>query len=357
MTACASAAATRCSRTSAHRIAWRCRGADSRETPNDLSSLLLLDVEAGVCERASRIEEAITAVQSFVRRARLGLEPGWTVSYGFAQLWDRRFTSFKVWEACKCRELYKENWIDWDELKEAQKVEAFRFLESELRRATVTIAAAGRTGVLAGSATCRAICALTRLQDRDPSSLLQIAPPREGLGLLGTPERDARPSWLAPLPGTQAPPGDIPGIVERGIAAVATPANAASPRRPAAVLDRGGDPARRAVLSDRGRRRAAGVGPLRAARTACEAGMLRRMRMRPSARWSTSTTSGCSTRDSSRRSTTPIRRPSRSSNRTTTTIPFTQDVDAVARPGAAARAARVAIVADRAAGVVPRAQR
>ena len=57
-------------------------GRHSRSTPNDLSSLLLLDVEAGVCERASRIEEAITAVQSFVRRARLGLEPGWTVSYG-----------------------------------------------------------------------------------------------------------------------------------------------------------------------------------------------------------------------------------------------------------------------------------
>src|SRR5207248_8673723 len=48
------------------------------QAPNDLSSLLLMDVEAGLCERASRIEEAVTAVQNFVRRARLGLEPGWT---------------------------------------------------------------------------------------------------------------------------------------------------------------------------------------------------------------------------------------------------------------------------------------
>ena len=200
------------------------------KTPNDLSSLLLLDVEAGVCERASRIEEAITAVQSFVRRARLGLEPGWTVSYGFAHLWDRRFKSYKVWEACKCRELYKENWIDWDQLKEAQKVESFRFLESELRRATVTIAAPGGLEYWPDPKLPRD-CALTRLQDRDPSSLLQIEPPREGLGLLGTPERDARPSWLAPLPGTQAPPEDIPEVVA-AIAAVATPSHPASAAGP-----------------------------------------------------------------------------------------------------------------------------
>jgi hypothetical protein len=204
------------------------------ETPNDLSGLLLLDVEAGVCERASRIEEAITAVQSFVRRARLGLEPGWTVGYGFAHLWDRSFKSYKVWEACRCRELYKENWIDWDQLKEAQKVESFRFLESELRRATVTIAAPGGLEYWPDPNLPRD-CALTRLQDRDPSSLLQLAPPREGLGLLGTPERDARPSWLAPLPGAQEqqppPPTDIPGIVAHA-AAVApppTPASAGGP--------------------------------------------------------------------------------------------------------------------------------
>jgi hypothetical protein len=199
------------------------------ETPNDLSSLLLLDVEAGVCERASRIEEAITAVQSFVRRARLGLEPGWTVSYGFVHLWDRRFKSYKVWEGCKCRELYKENWIDWDQLKEAQKVESFRFLESELRRATVTIAAPGGLEYWPDPTLPRD-CALTRLQDRDPSSLLRIAPPREGLGLLGTPERDARPSWLAPLLDTQVPPTDV-GEAAR-LAALVPPANAASPSGP-----------------------------------------------------------------------------------------------------------------------------
>jgi hypothetical protein len=52
--------------------------------PIELSAPLLMDVETGIAGRASRIEEATTAVQTFVRRARLGLEQGWTVGGGFA---------------------------------------------------------------------------------------------------------------------------------------------------------------------------------------------------------------------------------------------------------------------------------
>ena len=47
-------------------------------SPNQLSDVLLLDVDAGSCQRAARIDEAITAVQTFVQRARLGLEPFFT---------------------------------------------------------------------------------------------------------------------------------------------------------------------------------------------------------------------------------------------------------------------------------------
>jgi hypothetical protein len=78
--------------------------------PEDIADLLLLDVRAGLCETASRIEEAITAVQSFIRRARLGLEPHWKVSRDFVRLWDGRFASFHVWQRAKQRELYAENW-------------------------------------------------------------------------------------------------------------------------------------------------------------------------------------------------------------------------------------------------------
>ena len=61
--------------------------------PIEISAVLLLDVEAGLPEKASRIEEAISAVQTFIRRARLGLESKWTISPAFAQMWDREFSS------------------------------------------------------------------------------------------------------------------------------------------------------------------------------------------------------------------------------------------------------------------------
>jgi hypothetical protein len=104
-------------------ICYLCGPGGIAISPEELSGLLLLDVRAGIRETASRIEEAISAVQTFIRRARMGLEPGWHVSGAFAHLWDCRFISFRVWQACKRRELYKENWIDWVELEKASKVE------------------------------------------------------------------------------------------------------------------------------------------------------------------------------------------------------------------------------------------
>jgi receptor-binding and translocation channel-forming TcA subunit of Tc toxin/ABC toxin-like protein len=172
----------------------------------DLSDLLLLDVEAGIRERASRIEEAITAAQSYVRRARLGLEPGWTVTPAFARLWDRQFATLHVWQACRRRQLYKENWVEWDALERARGIEAFRFLQDRLRDAELTAAAPGglewwpdqRPPEHNG---------LELLQRAEASGLRQLAAPREGLSLLGTPEPGARPSWLAPLPPPAEPGG------------------------------------------------------------------------------------------------------------------------------------------------------
>ncbi|HMG76427.1 MAG TPA: neuraminidase-like domain-containing protein [Pyrinomonadaceae bacterium] len=185
----------------------------SAKSAKDLSDFLLLDVETGICERASRIEEAITAVQNFVQRARLGLEPNWNMSHAFVLLWDRKFVSFKIWEACKRRELYRENWIDWDELQKAKKIEAFSFLETELRRNTLTVPVSG--GLEYWPDQLPPIHpAMPFLQQRDASSIMTI-PPREGLGLLGTPERDARPSWLSPVSGDRQTrgPNDIPVAV------------------------------------------------------------------------------------------------------------------------------------------------
>ncbi|HWN67040.1 MAG TPA: neuraminidase-like domain-containing protein [Haliangium sp.] len=178
------------------------------EVPKDLSELLLIDVEAGLSQRASRIEEAITATQLFVHRARLGLELGWKPGAELVQLWDRRFASLRIWQACKRRELYKENYIEWDELEKARASEAFRLLEDQLRSSALTVAApAGLT--IWNSERPPAHPGIRLLQAREPSVLAALAPPRQGLSLLGTPERHARPSWLASPGMAQAvPEGD-----------------------------------------------------------------------------------------------------------------------------------------------------
>jgi hypothetical protein len=200
--------------------------------PNDLSDLLLLDVETGLCERITRIEEAISAVQAFIRRNRLGLEQEWKVTREFVRLWDSRFETYHVWERCKRRELYRENWIDWAELDKARRVEAFRFLESELRSSTLTMAAPGGLDWWADDDKSLEH-APKLLQRRVPSGLQPLtAPPqsvtREGLGTLGRPEYAGRPTWLAAVPqqtaggsssgnsGSGNPPSSNPGSSSPG---------------------------------------------------------------------------------------------------------------------------------------------
>jgi hypothetical protein len=186
--------------------------------PEDIADVLLLDVQTGICETASRIEEAITAVQSFIRRARLSLEPQWKVSRHFAQLWDSRFASFHIWERAKQRELYAENWIEWEEIGAARRIEAFRFLESELRGATLSLAAPGGTDWWLDDDTPLEFVPKL-LQWREPSTLQPLTPPpgsitREGLGTLGSPDYAGAPSWLAAAPSPAAasspPPAPAP---------------------------------------------------------------------------------------------------------------------------------------------------
>jgi hypothetical protein len=213
-------------------IAYLCgvNGIAKMKGPKDLSDLLLLDVEVGICEQASRIDEAISAVQAFVQRARLGREQGWTVTHAFARMWDSRFATYRIWEACKRRELYKENWVDWYDLEKAKGIEAFQFLDEELRRITLTIAVPG--GVDYWPDALGPFCKPPRatnmhdgvclLQKRDPATMKLLDPSREGLDLLATPDRAARPTWLATLPEqTQQAPGNPDG--ERAVALAGAP--------------------------------------------------------------------------------------------------------------------------------------
>ena len=192
-------------------ICYLCGPGGLAKSAEELSEILLLDVRAGLAERASRIEEAISAVQTFIRRARMGLEPGWTVTGAFAHLWDCRFISYRVWQACKRRELYKENWIDWQELEKASKIEAFAFLDEQLKRATLTIAVPGGVDYWPDHLP-PAHPALCLIQRRDPAEMRLLPAPREGLDLLATPEREARPSWITTVlePARQGRPGAVP---------------------------------------------------------------------------------------------------------------------------------------------------
>ncbi len=170
------------------------------KVPRDLSELLLQDVEVGLCQRASRIEEATSAIHAYVQRARLGLEPELAVTEEFSRLWERVFATFNQWKTCKLREIYRENWIYWDELEKDRKTDAFHFFESELRRATLAIPVPGGLEYWPG-ARPPAHPGLCTLQSSEPSAieLFNPGPVPEGLGLLGTPDRDGRPSWMAPV--------------------------------------------------------------------------------------------------------------------------------------------------------------
>ncbi|MFN0214194.1 MAG: neuraminidase-like domain-containing protein [Saprospiraceae bacterium] len=178
-----------------------------------LSELLLQDVETGLCQKASRIEEAVSALQLFVRRARLGLEPGFVVTADFISAWDRHFDSFRLWESCKRRHIYQENWAEWIELEIAKQSETFQFLEEKLREATLTVPVPGGLAYWNGIRPPRHN-GITLLQHRQPSTIDMISPDRDGLGLMGTPDRHARPNWLAPMEmkANSNIPGSIPGI-------------------------------------------------------------------------------------------------------------------------------------------------
>ncbi|HEY9892565.1 MAG TPA: neuraminidase-like domain-containing protein [Candidatus Sericytochromatia bacterium] len=171
-----------------------------------LSELLLLDVEVGLCQKASRIEEAVTAIHLFVQRARLGLEPEFIVSPDFVLAWERHFATFRVWEACKRRLIYRENWVEWDELQAAKQTEAFQFLESELRSAALTMPVPGGLTYWNGSRP-PTHPGITLLQHQEPATLELIKPTSEGLGLMGTSDRHSRPNWLSPV---HIPSGRVP---------------------------------------------------------------------------------------------------------------------------------------------------
>ncbi|MGG4187248.1 neuraminidase-like domain-containing protein [Paenibacillus peoriae] len=167
------------------------------EDAKHLSELLLVDVEAGICETSSRIEEALTAIRLLVQRVRLGLEPYLSASARFMAVWDYRFSHYHSWKAHRTRFYYNENWIEWDELQEARQTEAFQSLESELRRSSLSIVKPTESVLPIGSS-LPAHPGIVAVQNREFTVLDHIEPGAEGLRIQGTLEHQFRPTWLTP---------------------------------------------------------------------------------------------------------------------------------------------------------------
>lgn len=165
---------------------------------SELSELLLIDVEVGLCQKATRIQEAISATQLFVRRARLGLEPSFSPGPSFASAYDRRLATFQTWQACKRRDTYRESWISWGADAVSSGSEAYDYLRSELRRSDLTQPRPGALVPNLGNAV-DVPKSLRLLQEREPAFMDTLHPDRDGIGLQGMPERHARTSWLASL--------------------------------------------------------------------------------------------------------------------------------------------------------------
>ncbi|KAF7549248.1 hypothetical protein G7Z17_g6521 [Cylindrodendrum hubeiense] len=96
-----------------------------------LFEFLLIDVQMGACLQTSRIKQAISTVQLYVRRCILGLEKSEQVSSNTMNM-DRWkwMEGYRLWEANRKVFLYPENWLDAT-LRD-DKSEVFKALESTI---------------------------------------------------------------------------------------------------------------------------------------------------------------------------------------------------------------------------------
>jgi hypothetical protein len=176
--------------------------------PQDLSDLLLQDVEVGLEEKSSRIEDAIHSTQMFVQRARIGLEPGWT--HHLSELWECRFGTFGIWSAFQRRHVYHENWLYWDEMQKLKKFESVKYLTKQLEAGEISIVERGHPLWWGGGITAPQD-SLTQSQELVTLQLQHDSLP-EGLSLIGQPMRDGRQTLLSPLPTDLNPTVGTPPI-------------------------------------------------------------------------------------------------------------------------------------------------
>lgn len=82
--------------------------------PDDVFAWFLIDVEMGACQETSRMVQATAAVQLFVQRCFLNLEPNVKVDTVADQDWLqwKWMSAYRVWQANREVFLFPENWLD-----------------------------------------------------------------------------------------------------------------------------------------------------------------------------------------------------------------------------------------------------
>lgn len=108
-----------------------------RRSDSDLYHYYLIDPQMSACQLTSRIKQAISAVQLFVQRCRMGLERDFLQvkeEQGWSE-WEW-MQSYRVWEANRKVFLYPENWIE-PSLRD-NKSELFQQFEEELLQRAIT---------------------------------------------------------------------------------------------------------------------------------------------------------------------------------------------------------------------------
>jgi hypothetical protein len=81
------------------------------DSPATLSEYYLIDVETGTCNDTTPMVEATQAVQMYIQRCRLALEPGVT-KVEIPQIYWSWLNSFRLWQANREIYIYPESYID-----------------------------------------------------------------------------------------------------------------------------------------------------------------------------------------------------------------------------------------------------
>jgi hypothetical protein len=105
------------------------------DTPDKLFEFFLMDVQLEPCMRTSRVRNAISAVQLFVERVLMNLDPEVPAATFDSSRW-KWMKRYRLWEANRQVFLWPENWLE-PELRTDQSP-AFRQALSELLQSDIT---------------------------------------------------------------------------------------------------------------------------------------------------------------------------------------------------------------------------